>query len=312
MITWPNNKKFAFTIIDDTDKASINNIKPVYDYLYKSGLITTKTIWALPSKDKFGGQSICDKEYREFIKDLVDKGFEIALHGVGSGDYNREETLYGIKLINETFNRIPKIHINHAHNSDNIYWGEKRFVYPIDKIYKYLRHIAKRKSIISLGDEDNSKYFWGDFCKKNIKYIRNMVFSDINTISCDKYMPYKEKRKEKYSNYWFSSSDGYNCETLIKLLSNENIDKLEKENGCSIVYTHFAYGFVNEKGELNKEFKECIDYLSSKNGWFVPASQILDYLNNNKNNNYISQFQLIKLNIKWFYERIIRKIFGGI
>ena len=43
-MTWPNGKRFAFTIIDDTDKSTVENIKPVYDYLYSHGLKTTKTV----------------------------------------------------------------------------------------------------------------------------------------------------------------------------------------------------------------------------------------------------------------------------
>ena len=39
-MTWPNGKQFAFTIIDDTDKSTVENIKPVYDYLYSHGLKT--------------------------------------------------------------------------------------------------------------------------------------------------------------------------------------------------------------------------------------------------------------------------------
>lgn len=36
--------------------------------------------------------------------------------------------------------------------------------------------------------------------------------------------------------------------------------------------------FVNEKGELNEEVKSNLKYLSKKDGWFVPVSEVLDYL----------------------------------
>ena len=55
---WPQNKEFAFTIIDDTDFATKKNIKPVYDLLYDLGFLTTKTVWVYPPKDKFTGQSL--------------------------------------------------------------------------------------------------------------------------------------------------------------------------------------------------------------------------------------------------------------
>ena len=44
-ILWPDNKKFAFTIFDDTDRANLENIKIVYDFLNKLGFKTTKSIW---------------------------------------------------------------------------------------------------------------------------------------------------------------------------------------------------------------------------------------------------------------------------
>lgn len=313
MIKWPKDRKFAFTIVDDTDKAMVQKIKPVYEYLYKSGLITTKTVWSLPSRDELGGESLSDDCYKKFIKDIANKGFEIGFHGAGSGNYTRNEVLYALDLIKETVGYYPKVHINHAWNDDNLYWVSKRFAFPLNRIYMLIKKFVKEKYIVSLGDEKDSKSFWGDFAKQNIRYIRNRVFSGLNTLSYDKYMPYREKSKEKYSNYWFSSSDGCNCKTFVRLLSNKNIDKLEKENGCAIVYTHFAYGFVDEKGELDENFKRCIEYLASKDGWFVPLSEILDHINKNRKEDvYLNNIQSLWLDIKWFKERIKRKIFLGV
>lgn len=50
-IQWPNNKKFASTIVDDTDNGTIENTKPIYDFLYEHGLIITKTVWVYPPRD---------------------------------------------------------------------------------------------------------------------------------------------------------------------------------------------------------------------------------------------------------------------
>lgn len=313
MVNWPKNKKFAFTIVDDTDKATVENIKPVYDYLYKSGVITTKTVWALPSRDKFGGESLSDDLYKLFIQDLASKGFEIGFHGAGSGNFNRDETLMALEIVRESIGKKISMHINHAWNSDNLYWQDKRFTFPLNLIYRLIRKFIIKREVKSLGDEEGSCSFWGDVAKKEVKYIRNRVFSGLNTLKNDKYMPYKERAKERYSNYWFSSSDGVDCNAFVNLLSRENIDKLERENGCAIVYTHFAYGFVNEKGELDKQFKECIDYLVSKDGWFVPATEVLDYINDNRKKEvYLNSVQGLSLDFKWFIQRIRRKLFGGV
>ncbi|MGI6449930.1 MAG: hypothetical protein ACOX3R_06475 [Desulfitobacteriia bacterium] len=43
-IQWPDGKRFAFTIIDDNDNATVQNNKPIYDLLLALGMKTTKTV----------------------------------------------------------------------------------------------------------------------------------------------------------------------------------------------------------------------------------------------------------------------------
>ena len=64
---WPLNKEFAFTIIDDTDNSTVENIKPIYEFLKSKNIKTTKTVWVYPSRNTFTGQTIQDNEYLEFL-----------------------------------------------------------------------------------------------------------------------------------------------------------------------------------------------------------------------------------------------------
>ena len=41
-MNWPDNKRFVFTIIDDTDQTTVYNTKPIYDFLKDIGMRTTK------------------------------------------------------------------------------------------------------------------------------------------------------------------------------------------------------------------------------------------------------------------------------
>jgi hypothetical protein len=123
-------------------------------------------------------------------------------------------------------------------------------------------------------------------------------------------MPFIEKNK-KYSNYWFSSSDGHTVEEFNDLIARGNIDKLIAENGLCIVYTHFAKGFLEKDGEINRTFKENIDYLSSQNGWFAPVTEILDYLLESKRKNTVNLFYINLLDFKWLIQRIRKKIKYG-
>lgn len=297
-IGWKNGCDFAFTIIDDTDNATVKNIKPVYDYLYSKGIITTKTVWAYPPRDKYKGESLSDKAYAEFIKDLKQKGYEIAFHNAGSGGFKREETASALNDFKTLLGEYPQMHINHANNTENIYWGYERFSGLVRWIYK-----VKKAHIPSEGTCKNSEYFWGDICKDKIRFIRNRTFNGINTLKEDKRLVYRETGKNEYSNYWFSSSDAMKEDSFVKLLSKENVDKLEREKGLCILYTHFGYGFVDDKGNLSEGFKKAVDYLASKNCWFAPASEILDYVLKDKEYKPSKIYEFF-MDIKWFFERI--------
>jgi len=298
---WPDDKKFAFTIVDDTDCATVENVKPVYDYLYERGFLTTKTVWVYPSEDKFTGECLMDKYYLDFIKGIQLFGFEIALHNTCSGAIEREKIIEGFEQFKTFLGKYPKIHINHANNMENIYWGGMRFCKPVRYVYNKVQ-----KTYRPQGHNPDSLFFWGDICKEKVTYIRNRVFTGINTLKYDPMMPYYEKEKIKYSNYWFSSSDGCDVQRFIKLLSKQNVDRLEKERGCCIVYTHFGKQFVTETG-LNNDFKICMDYLALKNGLFLPASDLLDILRERKNKNIAPPLYLSSLDFKWIIERFLRK-----
>lgn len=300
---WPREKQFSFTIIDDTDNATLANVKPVYDFLHSIGLKTTKTVWVYPPKDSYAGASLQDEEYRKFILELDSKGFEIASHGVGSGKFTRTEIMQGFDYYKKVLNRYPEIYINHSQNENNLYWGAKRFRWPLSWFMKLVQNVEFQ------GEKEGSIYFWGDFAKKHIAFIRNLVFSEINTLKCDQEMPYRERSKSIFSNYWFSSSDGHTVEEFVNLIDQKNVNQLAEEGGCCIVYTHFASGFVDRHGELDQRFKSRMEDLAKQNGWFVPASELLSYLlSKKKSNEFIPNKYLLRLNARWFLSRLKKRI----
>lgn len=266
-------KRFNFSIIDDTDDATLENIKPVYDFLTERGVYITKTVWVYPPRDEHSkGDSLQRPEYAEYIKELHNRGFEIALHNVGSGDYTRDEILDGIEEFKDKLGFYPKIHINHSYNKDSIYGGNKRFNWPLNKVVKYL---YPQYAGVFQGEIEGSPYYWGDVHKELITYNRNHEFRNLNTLAVDPKMPYVDPRRSQYSNYWFSSSFAPNQLVFSHLLSRKNVDKLIEQNGTAIVYTHFGY-FVKH-GKLDQGFVEAIDYLTSQEGGnYLPVSELLD------------------------------------
>lgn len=300
---YPGNKKFAFTIIDDTDYGTLENIQPVYELLYKLGFKTTKTVWVYPADPhhfEFIGDTLQRPEYLNFIKDLQSKGFEIALHGVKSGYSFSNQIAAGLSEFSEKLGQFPKMHINHAHNPDNLYWGMERFSWIPRTIGRLLNKYA------SLGQNPEAPYFWGELHKNNIKYIRNYNFNDLNTRKADPYFPYLEKRKEKHTNYWFSCTDGGTLKRALNIFTPEKIDQLEREGGIGILYVHFGNQFSVD-GTVNLAFKSALEHLASKQtAWLAPASEILDYLleHKYKKNHYLTLLQKIQLEFRYFRDKL--------
>lgn len=290
---WPNGKDFAFTIVDDTDHATVQNVAPVYDCLRKFGIRTTKTVWSHPPRDRYTGQCIIDADYAAFLHSLEQDGFELALHGAGSGSFARSEIIEALEHFKKKFGRDPRMHINHANNPCNLYWGYKRFG-PILRLV--VKQFLKKRFY---GDDSTSEHFWTDLFGERIHYCRNYVFSGINTLKEDPWMPYYDPSKP-FVRSWFSSSDGADVNKFVDLVQETNVDRLRKAGGCCIVYTHFASGFVDENGVLNPRFEKAIAYLSAQNGWFVPASELLDYIASQRGTiQEIGFLQKTQLDFKW-------------
>lgn len=129
MSRFPDNKHFAFTVLDDTDLSTVKNVKPIYSLLEELGTRTTKSVWPLASvcNGRQGGSSLQEDDYLKFILDLKDRGFEISLHNVRNHDSTREITKQGFEEFRKLIGCYPRVHANHSLNRDNIYWGAARF-----------------------------------------------------------------------------------------------------------------------------------------------------------------------------------------
>ena len=301
MTQFPNSKTFAFTIFDDTDLSTVENVQPVYRLLDELGFRTTKSVWPLASQPqgRYGGQSLQDAEYLRFIKELHQRGFEIALHGVRNTHATRQEIHHGIEEFIRLLGAKPRVHANHSTNIDNIYWGAARFsllksAYQLSAAFRPGRDFS--------GHNSASPYFWGDLCRANIDYVRNFVFCDINVAGINPSMPYHDPSKP-WVNAWFSSSDGADVDRFCSLLSEENQDRLEEQRGICIVYTHFACGFV-ERGRVKPRVAELLRRVSQKGGWFVPVSNLLDFCRLQRGTLAIPRRELWTMELRWAIDRL--------
>ena len=275
-LIFPEGRRFAFSIIDDTDMATLERLKPVYAVLEKYGLKTTKTVWVFHTNDESNatnrGDSLQDTAYREFILDLQKKGFEIALHGVRGGSTPREDVVRGLEEFKNVLGQYPAMQVNHSANRDNLYWGRHLFTFTP---YQWLGRAAYSHDFS--GHDPNSPYFWGDLAQKHIRYVRRFTFRDPNLLTVSPTIPYRLPDKP-YVNYWFPTANGNRVIEFDTLLKPENIQRLETEGGVCLVYAHLGSGSFNKGTGVDPRFENRVRELSARNGWFVPASEILDYL----------------------------------
>jgi hypothetical protein len=311
-VAFPDGRRFAFSVFDDTDNGTVANLSAVYALLDEHRVLTTKSVWVYPPRGRFGGQSLMDDDYLSFILKLQAQGFEIALHGVGDGSFTRQEIIDGIEIFRQNIGAYPRIHTNHSQNPGNLYWTHERFAVPMSALYRvasgFLRP-GNATSSHSLGNQPSSTQFWGDIAKRHILYMRNLTFNDINTLACDPRMPYEVRRKNEYSNLWFSSSDGHTVAEMTDLLAPKNLDRLEEQGGACIVYTHFASGFVGADGRVAAPFRRAIEDLAGRAGWFVPVGTLLDHLRaSHAADADPGYWYELALNLRWLADRLVKKV----
>jgi hypothetical protein len=222
----------------------------------------------------YQGVSLQNAEFRSYVTRLQARGFELFLHTVTGGNDLRQETIDGFETYKRYFGIYPHHWVNHFTNYENIYWGWKRFNNPMMQ-YLYRWH----QPTVFQGDDPQSPYFWGDYCRRYIRYVRGWATSDLNTLKFNPSMPYHDPKKP-YVSYWYACSDGADKDKFNQLIAPENIIRLIREHGTAIIYTHFANGFVDRRtGRLDKTSKSRLSYVAAhKNGWFMPVNVILERL----------------------------------
>jgi hypothetical protein len=172
--------------------------------------------------------------------------------------------------------------------------GTRRVLY--DLLTFHSRHGFSR------GHVEGDCHFWGDLCRRWIKYVRNFVFADINTLKACPVMPYHDPLRP-YVNSWFASSDGATVVSFNRCLAEAAQDRLEEEGGACIMYTHLAFEFHGPRG-LNPTFCYLMERLSRRSGWFVPVSALLDYLQTARGHHEITDRERGTLERRWLWNKV--------
>ena len=309
---FPGGKRFAFTVLDDTDDGTVENLSPVYRLLEQLGMRTTKTVWpvACPegSRDFAISQTLDDAPYRDFVVDLARRGFELTWHGATMESSPRARTIAALERYQEVFGAPPKIHVNHAANRENVYWGADR----LDS--KLLRAALGRVdgwgAGYFAGHLKDSPYWWGDLCERHFVYARNLTTNDINTARFNPSMPYRDPARTLIP-WWFSASDADDVDEFNALLSSENQTRLEREGGFCIVATHFGKRFARN-GIVDPTTKARLEELTSREGWFPTVSELLDWLRTQRgasaDRDRLPRMEWARMQWRWGLDRATRHL----
>jgi hypothetical protein len=194
-IDWPEGKRFAFTVFDDTDLSTLENVSPVYKFLEDLGFRTTKSVWSVrgAGTPQIGGTTCEDPDYLAWTLELQASGFEIGSHGATYLTASRDLVDRSIERFREMYGHYPLAMANHAGCAESIYWGPDR-VSGVNRLaYKLMTHNSRTGYF--RGHKEGDPLFWGDICKAKIRYVRNFTYADINTLAACPMMPYHDPER---------------------------------------------------------------------------------------------------------------------
>lgn len=278
-IIWPPYPHRAgFCITDDTDVASLDEVRTVYDFLMAIGLRATKTVWVHEATELCGipglpsstlrGVTLEDEDYLSYCRDLHENGFEIALHGASAGNNTRENTAAAFEFMEAHFGGSETF-ICHSKNAENPYWEELTAPNrPLELLLKtYTRHKA-------WGHVPTSPYFWGDICLKHVKQIRLFRTRRPNTLSVNPSMPYF-RAETPYVNSWFGATK----RRFADCTTSDELKRLETENGLCVLYQYMHRYADPDLGGGVDDFKKSAERLMGESRiWVDTTAVIMDRL----------------------------------
>jgi hypothetical protein len=307
-VSFPDGKQFAFTIFDDTDVATLEYIRPIYELLERLGFRTTKSVWPLqyPEHSEYyhGSDTLADPEYASYVAHLQERGFEIAFHGARMESSKRAEILAAFEVYKQHLGQYPASYAAHGYNRDNLYWGVDRFRFRVWR-WLYGAVLGGRGEQPAEGHRVGSPFYWADLAEQHLRYVRSFTYNDLNLWNVVPTVPYRTAGTPGVRAF-FPSSFADNVEEFIELLNPARQEQLERERGLAILGTHFGKGFLRN-GRVHPGAIEVLTRLSQRPGWFRPLSTLLDYIVDAQGIVLLKGYRLFRLEALWFWHSVRRR-----
>jgi hypothetical protein len=290
-------------VFDDTDRGTLANLPYVYDFLRELGFRTTKSVWPIAGDEPpaiVGGSTCAEPAYADFVRRLQASGFEVGFHCATFHSSRRVDTFRALERFTELFGHAPRSMATHTTCKEGLYWGAERLSGTRRLLYRVLTGRLHGREFT--GHVPGSDYFWGDLCRERIEYVRNFVFSDINTLKVCPFMPYHDPARP-YVNQWYASTNGANVHRFNDALREEAQEQLLEEGGACVMYTHFGKGFYVD-GRMNPRFVRLMERLAGQAGWFPPVSELLDHLRAQRGEHLLTDVERVHLERRWLLDSL--------
>jgi len=263
-VIWPPFPyRAGFCITDDTDAATLESVRAVYDLLAALGLRASKTVWAFTPAEPCGipalppsiqrGITLEDPAYLDYCLGLSERGFEICLHGASAGNNVRDRTVRALDLLEHRLG-FTGTYICHAKNAENPYWHEK--VAPAGPARDVLK-LASRYQCS--GEDPKSPYFWGDVCLAKVRHIRLFRTRNVNTLAENPSMPYFDPEKP-----WVTSWFGATKRSFLDAAAPASLDRLAREHGLCVLYQYLHRYAAAAGSGVQPEFRAAAERLAAR------------------------------------------------
>lgn len=276
----PEGGKFAFSIIDYPDTASVASVRPIYDLLHQLGIRASRAVWSFGSSESGKPDlrgSLEDPEHLDFALELQSKGHEICWGGASRGANRRERIVEGLDRFAEVLGHSPRVYLNASTNRESLYWGAERIDQPL------LRAVSQRAAPTPIGyyqgHVNGSTFWWGDICKERIDYVLNLTFDDVNVRRVNPGLPYYDPVRPLVR-WWFSAVDVESGSEFNQLLRPDRLERLVRENGCCIVSTRLTNGYLRDS-QVERLTRKRLESVVNAGGWFATISTVLDHFRRN-------------------------------